>query len=218
MNDLDLRAALQRDADLVGEPSPDLLDQLVDRRRHQTRRRAALLGAVAAVVVIGAGIPIGSSLLSRSEPGPATQTPPSVTQESTTPPAPPTGDEPTPTAPEIEVETPAVESSDPPAWPAAAEATHGGQYWAVFLEVARSGTEQAELQQAVDSAAALGYPAGVSDVSCSMGAAEQLGLDPTVAYSVVTIYFADRGTAQQFVDLYEPGVVGTASITAYCLD
>ena len=47
MNDLDLRTALHRDADLVGSPSPDLLDQLVQRRQHQRRQRAGMLSAVA---------------------------------------------------------------------------------------------------------------------------------------------------------------------------
>jgi hypothetical protein len=228
MNDLDLRAALHRDADLVGEPSPDLLDQLVDRRRHQRRTRAAMITA-AAVVVIAAAIPVGSSFFLRSEGSPATQsTTPTI--ESTPPATPSESPESAPQpseAPETPVvETPVVETPVEPSdgeassqeWPAAAEATHGGQYWAVFLAVARPGTEQAELQQAAADASALGYPAGVSDVGCSQGAHEQLGLDPTVQYQVVTIYFFERGEAQQFVDQYEPGVVGTAYVTAYCLD
>ena len=63
MNDLGLRTALHRDADLVGSPSPDLLDQLLRRRSHQRRRRAGMLTAALAVVVIAAGIPIGNALL-----------------------------------------------------------------------------------------------------------------------------------------------------------
>jgi hypothetical protein len=85
MNDLDLRTALHRDADLVGSPSPDLLDQLVQRRQHQRRQRAGVLSAVAAVVVIAAGIPVGQSLLTRADGGPAGETTvaptPSVTPE-----------------------------------------------------------------------------------------------------------------------------------------
>jgi hypothetical protein len=72
MNDLDLRAALDRDADLVGEPSPDLLDQLLRRRQHQRRQRATLVGAVAAVVLVAAGVPVGVSLAARSHAAPAT--------------------------------------------------------------------------------------------------------------------------------------------------
>lgn len=95
MNDLDfggdLRAALDRDADLVGEPAADLLDQLLRRRAHQRRQRTALMGAVAAMVVIAAGIPIGVSLAASSAPAPATQPiapTPSVTQH-VVPPTPP---------------------------------------------------------------------------------------------------------------------------------
>lgn len=93
MNDLDLRAALHRDADLVGEPSPDLLDQLVRRRSHQRRQRAGLVAVAAAVAVIAAGIPVGASLVGRSHVAPATQsTTPSVITEAapTTPAAEPT--------------------------------------------------------------------------------------------------------------------------------
>jgi hypothetical protein len=85
MNDLDLRTALHRDADLVGEPSPDLLDQLVRRRQHQRRQRAGMLTSAVAVVVIAAGIPIGTSLLARSDGGPATDPTPTVSTEAPTP-------------------------------------------------------------------------------------------------------------------------------------
>lgn len=78
MNDLDfggdLRAALHRDADLVGSPSSDLLDQLGRRRQHQRRQRAALLGVAAAVVIVAGGIPVGMSLAASPAPAaPATQ-------------------------------------------------------------------------------------------------------------------------------------------------
>jgi hypothetical protein len=105
MNDLDLRAALHRDADLVGEPSPDLLDQLVSRRSHQRRQRAGVLTAVLAVVVIGASIPVGQTLLTRGDGAPADQTTvdqtPSVTPENPAP------------APDV-AETPAVTPSETP--------------------------------------------------------------------------------------------------------
>ena len=73
MNDLDLRTALHRDADLVGEPNPDLLGQLAVRRDKQRRQRAGMLAAALGVVVIAAGIPVGSSLLTQSDPGPAVE-------------------------------------------------------------------------------------------------------------------------------------------------
>jgi hypothetical protein len=116
MNDLDLRTALHRDADLVGLPSPDLLDQLVQRRRHQQRQRAGMLAAGLAVAVIAVGIPVGQSLLSRSDSNPAGETTvastPSVTPEvAVTPPVTPDV-VPTPTAASTSAEAPA--SSVPP--------------------------------------------------------------------------------------------------------
>ena len=74
MNDLDLRTALHRDADLVGAPSADLLEQLVQRRRDQRRRRTGMLIAGLAVAVISAGIPIGASFWTRGDGGPAHET------------------------------------------------------------------------------------------------------------------------------------------------
>jgi hypothetical protein len=103
MNDLDLRTALHRDADLVGEPSPDLLDQLVRRRQHQRRQRAGMLTSAVAVVVIAAGIPIGTSLLARSDGGPATDPTPTVSTEAPTP----------------STATPAPATTAPPSSPAA---------------------------------------------------------------------------------------------------
>ena len=218
MNDLDLRAALHRDADLVGDPSPDLLDQLVDRRRHQQRRRTTALVAAAAVVVLAAGIPIGTSFLTRSDGAPATQSPmPTITATPSVSPEPAPESSPAPTT-SADPSTSDGTGSSSEDWPPAAVATHGGEYWAVFLAVARPGTEAEELQQASADASALGYPVGIADITCSSGAHEQLGLDPTVAYQVVNIYFDTQEQAQQFVDLYEPGVVGAAYVTAYCLD
>jgi hypothetical protein len=112
MNDLDLRAALHRDADLAGEPSPDLLDQLVSRRRHQRRQRAGVLTAVLAVVVIGASIPVGQALLTGSDGAPADQTTvdtdPAVTPERTP------SETPAVTPSETPAETPAVTPVPPP--------------------------------------------------------------------------------------------------------
>ena len=47
---------------------------------------------------------------------------------------------------------------------------------------------------------------------------ETLGLDPAVDYDAVSVFFDTEADAQTFVDLYQPGVVGTAFVTAYCLD
>jgi hypothetical protein len=120
MNDLDLRAALHRDADLAGEPAPDLLDQLVRRRVHQRRRRTAVLATVAGVLVIGAGIPVGQSFLTSSDTHPATQTTvdptPSVAPTpSVSPEAPPPAATPAPTTPPTAaVSTSPAMDPDPP--------------------------------------------------------------------------------------------------------
>jgi hypothetical protein len=121
MNDLDLTTALQRDADLVGEPAPDLLDQLRRRRQHQSRQRAGLLAAVAAVVVIAAGIPLGGALMHSSEsrpatdpvaPTPTTSTPaPTMPSSTTTPPAPTTVEAPPAVETPATSETPVVEEA-----------------------------------------------------------------------------------------------------------
>jgi hypothetical protein len=85
MNDLDLTIALHRDADLVGEPSPGLLEQLTERRQRQGRQRAGLLAATLGVVVIAAGIPLGGALMNSSDGGPATDPTPTVSTEAPTP-------------------------------------------------------------------------------------------------------------------------------------
>ena len=41
---------------------------------------------------------------------------------------------------------------------------------------------------------------------------------PGVNYFAEAVYFRTRQEAQQFVDAFEPGVVGTALLTVYCLD
>ncbi|MBB3676950.1 hypothetical protein [Modestobacter versicolor] len=93
MNDTDLTAALHRDADLVGDPSPHLLEQLTRRREHQRRQRAGLLAATLGVVVIAAGIPLGGALMNSSDGGPATDPvapTPSISTPAPPPPAAPT--------------------------------------------------------------------------------------------------------------------------------
>jgi hypothetical protein len=118
MNDLDLRTALHRDADLVGEPAPDLLDQLVQRRQHQRRQRAGMLTAGLAVVLIAAGIPVGAAFMTRSEGAPAAHTTvaptPSVTPEVVAPttPAPPSS-APTSSAAATLTATPEPDSAAP---------------------------------------------------------------------------------------------------------
>jgi hypothetical protein len=112
MNDLDLRAALHRDADLVGEPSPNLLDQLSRRRRHQRRQRAGVMAATLGVALIGAGIPVGQALLTRNDAEPAVETtvdptPPATTERTPVVPSPDPMPSPAPSpAPETDVVEP----------------------------------------------------------------------------------------------------------------
>ena len=106
-----------------------------------------------------------------------------------------------------------------PTFPPEAEAEQGGRYWAVFLSVERgSDATGPEISEALRAAEEVGYEAGAGDLGCTQGAAEALGLDPALPYVGVSIFFASAELAQQFVDAYEPGVVGTAEVTAYCLD
>jgi len=67
MNDHDLRKALHRDADLVGSPPEDLMDQLSRRRQYQRRQRTGVGVALLGVVIIAAGIPLGQSLMDGSD-------------------------------------------------------------------------------------------------------------------------------------------------------
>ena len=113
MNDLDLRTALHRDADLVGEPAPDLLEQLVHRRQQQRRQRAGVAVAVLGVVVIAAGIPLGGALLDRSE-SQATDPTPTVSTVAPTPSAQVPIPAPPPPLPSV---TPPAPAPEPPAAP-----------------------------------------------------------------------------------------------------
>ena len=56
---------------------------------------------------------------------------------------------------------------------------------------------------------------GATDINCDQGAREALRLTPGVDYFVEAVYFLTRQEAQQFVDAFEPGVVGTAFVTVY---
>ena len=57
MNTDELRAALHRDADLAGRPGPDLLDQVVARRRRTRHRRVGIAAGCIAAVIVVAGVP-----------------------------------------------------------------------------------------------------------------------------------------------------------------
>lgn len=109
-----------------------------------------------------------------------------------------------------------------PAFPPAlnAELEHGDRVFGVYLAVeGRENSPGPDAKRAMAEAAAVGYDVGLSpDIDCDGGAREQLGLDPARDYSSVVLYFKTRALAQQFVDFFEPGVVGTAAVTLFCLD
>ena len=102
-------------------------------------------------------------------------------------------------------------------FPALAVPVHGGRAWAVFVAVARDVGDE-RLDQAVEDLAAVGYETGVSEVGCFQGAAEALGLDPARSYLGVSVEFASAAEAEQMVEAFEPGVVGTAEVVTSCLD
>lgn len=104
-------------------------------------------------------------------------------------------------------------------FPPEAQLRHGEQFYAVFVAVERTSSAP-EFARAEEELQKAGYRVspGVSDINCHQGAREALRLAPGVDYFVEAVYFLTRQEAQQFVDAFEPGVVGTAFVTMYCLD
>jgi hypothetical protein len=109
---------------------------------------------------------------------------------------------------------------------APAKLEHGGTYWGVYVTVVRADDRQQvrpEDQPRIDAAEKsltdLGYePVTGGDINCDQGVREQLRLDAQRNYAAVRIYFAEQAQAQHFVTAYQPGVVGTAKTTLYCMD
>jgi hypothetical protein len=164
----------------------------------------------------------------------ASEQPPSPTTHPTTP-GPVVSAEPTSTPASSATPTPsATPSSTPvPAGPdfppavAPSSLRHGSTYWGVYVTVVRAADnyqikpdDQNRLDTARKSLTDLGYEpdSGAFDNGCEQGMREQLHLDPQRIYAAVRIFFATQAQAQQFVDAYQPGVVGTAKVTLYCMD
>jgi hypothetical protein len=101
--------------------------------------------------------------------------------------------------------------------PPEAPAVQGGKYYAVFLAVATD-VHDAGLVSAQQRAKDLGYDGGVGDINCTPGAREQLHLNANGDYTAFSILFATSDQATAFVDAYSGPVVGTALVTAGCLD
>jgi hypothetical protein len=101
--------------------------------------------------------------------------------------------------------------------PPEAVGTQGGRYFAVFIALAAEANDP-KLLTAQERAQALGYSGGIGELECTKGAREQLKVPagrPVTAYS---IFFSSRDRADRFVAAYGAPVVGTAVITAGCLD
>lgn len=104
-------------------------------------------------------------------------------------------------------------------FPPEAQLRHGERFYAVFVAVERTSSAP-EFARAKEELQKAGYRVspGASDINCDQGAREALRLTPGVDYFVEAVYFLTGQEAQQFVDAFEPGVVGTAVVTVYCRD
>jgi hypothetical protein len=128
------------------------------------------------------------------------------------------GATPTPTATDVSAFTTVAPTAQPSgSLPPEAAAKQGGKYFAIFLAVARDAHDPA-LATAQQEAKAVGYSGGVGDVSCTPGAREALNLAGTAHYTAFSIFFATSQQAQDFLNAYKGKVVGTAYVTAGCLD
>ena len=99
----------------------------------------------------------------------------------------------------------------------ASDVVQGATVWAVYLAVARDESQESEVAEAAEDVRRLGYTPATGQVGCDQGAAEGLGL-PDGQYTAAAVYFDTQQLAQQFVDAYRPGVVGTVQITYFCAD
>lgn len=127
-----------------------------------------------------------------------------------------------PTAPITPAPTTPTSSAPAPTTPAFPKAVtapiQGGSYVAVYLAVVKAGASTAPAVTARAEAKAAGYETGTGDIDCDQGARAALKLDKSADYMGTSIFFATAALAKQFVDAYQPGVIGTAPIKAYCLD
>jgi hypothetical protein len=101
--------------------------------------------------------------------------------------------------------------------PPEAAAKQGAKYYAVFLAVAADANDP-PLTDAQERAKALGYPGGAGAVNCTPGARTALNLSDNGGYTAYSIFFETNKQAQDFLNAYSGKVIGTANITAGCLD
>lgn len=95
----------------------------------------------------------------------------------------------------------------------------GDTAFGVYLAVERTRIAP-ELAAAKEELRRVGYSvaSGETDINCDQGAREALRLAPDVDYVAVVVYFRTGQEAQQFVDAFQPGVVGTAEVKIFCAD
>jgi hypothetical protein len=118
----------------------------------------------------------------------------------------------------VEGSPPSTTAASAPDRPVPVEVSHGDKVFGVYLSVERGETPTAETSAAEAEAKRQQWHHSGGDIDCDQGAREALRLDPARKYYSIAIYFRTREDAQEFVDLYEPGVVGIAPVTVFCLD
>lgn len=182
-------------------------------QKYDTRALVALLVGAAFAVSGCTGSteqPAAPTTSSTSHPSAASADPTSAPADTATPSA-----------------TPVTAEPDFPPAVAPSALQHGSTYWGVYVTVVRADDnyqvkpdDQERLDAARNSLTDLGYEpdSGAYDIGCEQGMREQLHLDPQRIYAAVRIFFATSAQAEQFVEAYQPGVVGTANVTLYCMD
>jgi hypothetical protein len=170
--------------------------------------------AVAATILLAACTSESSGTTSTTTSAPTTTlttttttATPTTTLTPTTTAAPTTTTLPPTTAPVVLPDFPALKE----------RLSHGGEAWAVYFAVGEY--EDPGLAATTAVLADLGFPSGVGDLGCDLGAAELLGVDSSLAG--VALYFDTEADAAAFVDAYEARgyeALGWGLVNTYCLD
>ncbi len=211
-----------RMATIAGSADGSGVDRaMVERRaaaRARTGRRRRLAAGLAVTLT---GIGLAAAILSREPDRSVVTDDPPVTE-----PAPSTTDGPTttPTEPTGTTEVPATSSTDTTVAedhqttlpPELVHPTETRELSAVYLATIRDGGDHDVLDQARAAAGDLGYETTfLVYADCVLGAEEQFGLPPEGNPSVAVL-FDTPAHAQQFVDAYEPDIVGIVRGEYWC--
>jgi hypothetical protein len=99
--------------------------------------------------------------------------------------------------------------------PPAVTVEQGGRYWAVYAVVAEA--RSAELDEAFNRLRDLEVTVGgFGELACDEGAAEALGVDPSL--HGVAVYFERKADAQAFAASLDPPPAGVARVRTFCAD